>query len=265
VSLVAVTLNILLGGEERFDHLLESIARWQPDLLVLQECLGWEDGARLSAVARALDVPGVPEHTHLGLARPRGSGRRFHVAVVSRRPLKRVVDHADPSLVGHCVVQCEIASTAGEPITVFGAHFDSHGEDQRLREADLVVELSAPLRRRGELALLLGDLNALSRRDPYTSDFADLVARAGTDKYGHPPRFEVIDAIERAGWVDALYAAAPAPAWVTAPRERGGVAIDYRTDYVFSSPTMTGKLVDARVLSVGGASDHDAVAATFDV
>ena len=72
--------------------------------------------------------------------RPRGSGGRYHVAVLSRRAIERVEDHADPQVVGHCVVECEVRCEDGQPLVVLGTHFDAHGEDQRLSEARLVNE-----------------------------------------------------------------------------------------------------------------------------
>ena len=108
-------------------------------------------------------------------------------------------------------------------------------------------------------------VNALSPRDPYPADLPDRLRRAGTDKYGQPPRFEVIAELEAAGWVDALRAGATPPVWVTARRTRGGVAIDYRTDYVFASGSLAPRLGGARVLPVDGASDHEAIEASFCV
>jgi exodeoxyribonuclease III len=269
-ALRVVTANVLFGGQDRFDRLVDLVGSWRPDLLVLQECLGWEDGERLRRMAGALGVSTTPHHAHLGLARPRGSGRRYHVAVLSRRPMTRVVDHADPAVIGHCLVEAELAASSdagrgeGEALTVLGTHFDAHGEDQRLAEARYLRSLVSS-RLPGELLLLAGDLNALSRHDPYPPDLAELVRRAGTDKYGHPPRFDVMDELEAAGWVDALRARPMTPEWVTARRDRGGVAIDYRTDYVLASPKLSQRLVGARLLSTDGASDHHAVEATFEL
>ena len=259
-----VTLNVLFGGEDRFERILALLRTWQPDLLVLQECLQWETGDRLSRVAAALQVPAAPEHVHLGRARPRPSGKRYHVAVLSRRAMSSAVDHADPAVVGHCVVECELRCDDGATLTVLGAHFDAHDEDQRLGEARFVNSRLARLPQDSR-ALLAGDLNALSPRDPYPPDLDELLRRAGTHKYGHPARYEVITELESAGWVDALRVHPMSPMWVTARRNRGGVAIDYRTDYLFASPGLAEAVIGARVLAVEGASDHEAVEATLAI
>ncbi|HEU4404982.1 MAG TPA: endonuclease/exonuclease/phosphatase family protein [Polyangiaceae bacterium] len=258
-----MTFNVLLGAEGRFDAVLSVVARARPDLLVLQECLGWDaagDG-RMARVAAALGLPEGERHAVLGPARPRGSGRRFHVALFSRVPIASWRAHNDPNVIGHCLVEARLASG----LVAFGAHFDAHGESPRFVEARYLRSRLDPAAFARAPHLLAGDLNSLSRRDPYPADLAERVRAAGTDKYGHPPRFEVIDELEAQGWVDALYHRGAPAAWVTARRDRGGVAIDYRTDYVFASPPLAARLVEAAVAPAEGASDHDAVVAAFEL
>ena len=262
MPLKVMTLNVLLGGEERMDALLSLLARERPDVLVLQECLGWEDGRRLRQVATALELPADEGHVRLGSARPRGSGMRYHVAVASRAPLRSVRVHNDARFLGHCLLQCEL-DVAGGPLTLFGTHFDSHHENLRFVEARYLRSLLDATAFHEGAFLLLGDLNSLSRKDPYPVDLADRVRRAGVDKYGHPPRFDVIDELEGFGWVDALRHRPASSRWVTAPRERGGERIDYRTDYILASPRMAERLLCADGVDVGQASDHHALVATF--
>lgn len=257
----AMTWNVLFGGQDRFAAIVEHVAAWRPDLLVLQECLGWEEGDRFARVAQALGLPATAEHAHLGRARPRGSGASYHVALFSRAPLTSVVDHADPSFLGHCIVEARLR-LGRRDLTVFGTHFDAHHENLRFVEARYLRKL-AQARLASDDLLLLGDLNSLSRHDPYPANLADLVRDAGVTKYGDPPRFDVIDELEAQGWVDALRLRPRSPRWVTAVRERGGVKIEYRTDYVFASPTLAAAVESAEVLDCRGASDHEPVVATF--
>lgn len=262
MPLKVMTLNILMGGEERMPLLLPLIARENPDVLVLQECLGWEGGERLGQVAAALNLPATEAHARLGIARPRPSGNRYHVAVVSRRPLRSARAHNNAHFIGHCLLECGLESGLG-PLTLFAAHFDSHHENLRFVEARYLRSLIEPAALGQGAFLLAGDPNCLSRADPYPVDLADRVRRSGMEKYGHPPRFEVIDELESFGWVDALRRRPVSSRWVTAHRHRGGEAIDFRTDYVFASPSLAERLLGADVVDVGDASDHHALTATF--
>lgn len=261
-ELTVMSWNVLFGGQERFQAILDLVAARRPDVLVLQECLGWEEGDRFARVAEALGLPSTAEHAHLGQSRPRGSGSRYHVAVYSRAPLTRAVDHADPSFVGHCIVEARLEAW-GQPLTVFGTHFDAHHEDLRLVEARYLRGLLPGGDLAGGHALLLGDLNSLSRHDPYPADLAERVREAGVTKYGDPPRFDVIDELLDQGWVDTLPRAPASAGWVTAVREHGAVRLEHRTDYVLASPRLAERLVSAEVLDGGGASDHEPVVATF--
>lgn len=263
----ACTWNVLFGGEDRFDAILALLSRVRPDVVVLQECLGWDEGDRLNRVAGALGVPYIGAHAALGLARPRGSGRRFHVALVSRFPIEAMTTHADPARVGHAIVEARIAAPGG-PVVVLGTHFDSHGEDERLRDARTLCDVAPRARITNERVLVAGDLNALSRRDPYPHDdeLERLLRSAGTEKYGFPPRFDVMPLLEKHGFIDLLYAGGRKPAgdgWVTAVRARGGVRIDYRTDYLLASPLLAPECKHVEVLRCAGASDHEPVIATF--
>jgi exodeoxyribonuclease-3 len=230
-----MTLNVLLGGEDRFGALCAIAAAARPDVLVLQECVGWEDGARPRAMAEAIGAPADDDHVLLGRANPRPSGLRYDVCVLSRTPFgeRRV----------HPLTHCAVEVTVG-PLRLVGAHLASRDEDTRLAEL-------AALMRPG--AVIAGDLNALSRHDPYPADLDARLRAAGIDKYGHPPRFDVTDRLFAAGWVDALRGR---PRWVTAVRNGLGT----RTDYVLV-PGEGVEVVDADVLDVGAASDHHAVVA----
>lgn len=254
-----MTFNILFGGEDRFEAILAILAAARPDLLVLQECVGWEDGARLRAVAEAIGAPAGERHAVLGNANPRPNGRRNHVAVVSRAPLAGARVHA-PEALAHCLVEVEL-SLGGEPLVVLGTHLNAGSEDRRLTEARWLLSLVPPARFAAGLWALAGDLNALSRRDPYPADLGTRLAAAGIEKYGSPPRFDTMDSIEAFGWADALLQRPRSSRWFTALRGRNGAQVETRTDYVLLSPRLAGRLTLADVIDVGAASDHHAVIA----
>ncbi len=148
---------------------------------------------------------------------------------------------------------------------MLGAHLVWSDEDARLGEVGELLRLAPPLALASRAVVLAGDLNALARHDPYPPDLDLHLARAAIDKYGRPPRYEVIDRLLAAGWVDALHTRRRTDRWVTARREGDGHAVDTRSDYVLISPPLTAHLLGAEVVDVGQASDHHAVVAVLGV
>lgn len=257
----AMTLNLLLGGQDRLPGLRALLAGVRPDVLVLQECLGWDE-ARLNELARAVRLPDDPWHARLGLARPRPSGARYHLALLSRWPIQRFVVHNDPAVVGHALLQAEI-DTPGGPLRVLGAHFDSHGEALRVREAELARALLPPSTLARERCLLAGDLNALCRHDPWPVDLSARLEAAGVHKYGLPPRFDTLDLLLGAGWVDLVQRRAPGAPWATAVRGPPDRQVLTRTDYLLASPALAAELETIERVDVGALSDHHGLLATF--
>lgn len=256
-----MTWNILFGGEDRFAAIEGVVAAARPDVLVLQECNGFDEGDRLARLAAAIGVVNDEAHVVLGLARPRASGRRFHVAVISRFTIHRRGIVNDEG-VHHVIVEADVAAPGGD-VLVVATHFAATGEDERLQDARTLRRQVSRRQLQEGRVLLAGDLNSLTRRDPYPADFDELLVRAGTEKYGHPARFEVMEQLDRHGFVDLLHVGGRPARWVTAERHRGGVRIDYRTDYLLASPALANSLLSVEVIDSGGASDHEPVVAVF--
>ncbi len=254
------TFNVLFGGEDRLSAICEYVRAIDPDVLVLQECLQWDANDRLGDVAAAMGVEPGPHHAVLGLANRRPSGRQFHVALLSRVPLvqHRVHTHR----LAHCLVEAEL-QLPGERFTILGTHLISR--DQQARRAE--IEELARLVPSSELAtgnyLLLGDLNAFCRLDPYPDDLDEQLQRTGIHKYGHPPSFGELDRLLGHGWVDALSRRAPGTPWVTARRSGHGHTVETRTDYALLSRPLAERLVAAEILDIGDCSDHNPVIVTL--
>jgi len=247
-----MTFNILQGGgdEARFRGVLDVIRRTAPDILILQECLDWENGERLKRVAEVLNV----SHARLAEARPRGSGKRYHLGVFSRLPWESFEVHNSAAFLGHALVKFQV-DWGGQPLHILGAHFDAHNENLRFVEARYLRSLLDGAEFREGLYALAGDLNALSAHDPYPPDLEALLRQSMTTKYHLPPRFEVMEEMAEFGWLDGLYLHPPSR-WVTAPRYRGGVHIDYRTDYLLFSPRLAGRVAQVEVVPLNDESDH---------
>lgn len=242
-----LTLNLYNGGgnEIRFQRILETLRGFRLDVVVLQECLGWEEDERLAQTRAFLGL----EHTFLGLSRTRSSGLRYPVVVLSRWPLQSPRTYADPEIQAHSLVE------AGLPgFQLLATHLDAHSEEWRLRETEFLLGLQ----RQREAALLLGDLNCLSSRDPYPRDFAQQLEIRGMRRFGLPPRFWVTQALEEAGWHDGLHVFHPEGLpghldWVTARRQQ----VAFRCDYAWLSSALLPRLRSCRVVPISEAvSDH---------
>ncbi|MBS2036092.1 endonuclease/exonuclease/phosphatase family protein [bacterium] len=253
------TFNILNGGgdEQRFRGILQVIRQMAPDVLVLQECLDWEEnGARVQAVAEAVGSPGC-----IARSRARGSGKSYHLGLFTNLPVLDLRIHNDPAFLGHSIAHLKL-NWGGDTLNVIGAHFDSKNENLRFVEARYLRSLLDQADFNQGLYALAGDLNALSRHDPYPADLEKLLRESMTSKFHLPPRFEVMEELADFGWVDGLYLKPPAR-WVTAPRDRGGVQIDYRTDYLLFSPRLAQRVGQVEVVPVGNESDHYPVQAVL--
>jgi len=241
-----VTLNIYRGGGNvlRFQSILDTLQAMRPDVVVLQECLGWEDGQRLQ---RSADFLGLP-HTFLGQGRPRSSWLQYHVAVLSRWPLELPVFYADPQIQAHCLVHVQV-----QGIHLLATHLDAHSEDTRLGEVRWLNQLGL----QHQEAVLAADLNSLSLHDPYPRNLSDQLTYLGMTRFGRGGRFDVCRELATAGWLDALYAPlAPGQRpeqWVTARRQ----GIGFRSDYIMISPSLRPRLRECRVEVISEAvSDH---------
>ncbi len=245
-----VTLNIWFGGgnARRFERILNTLHSLSPDVVALQECLGWEDGRRLQETAHELALP----HTYLGLARPRPSGFCYHVALLSRWPLENPVSYADPAVNAHCVVHAQV-----QGIDLLATHLDGHDEDLRLDEARWLNQLRVQERP----AVLAADLNSLSPQDPYPEDLAQLLRERGVAKYGPGVRRDVMAELLGADWVDPLYSEGPPPVWETASR----AGLRFRTDYTLVSRGLAASVLGCRVVPVDEeVSDHCPVVLDFE-
>ena len=265
-----MTQNILLGGEERFAALCEVLSAARPDVLVLQECNGWEDSGRLRELAQVLHIPDDEQHLFLSHSNARGSGMRYHLALLSRIPFSSARVHKEG--VAHSIFEARLpGSEPGKERVLFGAHLIAANEDARLAETDVLLSLVEPCLARGEEVILAGDLNSLSPADPYPEDLDERFARLGIVKYGRPARFEVMPRVFATGLVDVLDRRGDGAPWVTAVRGRrdGGIddgeRVDTRTDYVLLSPSLAPRLRGCGVVNVGDASDHHGVYADLEL
>lgn len=245
-----VTANVLFGGYQpagRLESLADLLRRSSPDLLLLQECMDWTE-ERLASMAELVGLP----HYSLGRANARGSGHRYHLAALSRRPFEWTRTFTEG--LAHCCLGVRIEQT-----TFWNLHLVARGEEDRLQELEV---LRRHLFSTQERAVLAGDLNSLSPADPYPPGTAALLLRAGVEKYGDPFRFEVMERLIGDGWRDALQQV-ESSSWATRWRTETEPPTPTRTDYVLVSPGVKVAAVETLPLE-HQESDHHPVCAVLD-
>jgi endonuclease/exonuclease/phosphatase family metal-dependent hydrolase len=162
-----MTYNILTGGRDGIDDsrlakACELIRGVQPDVLVLNECNGFDDrGFRtLYQVEDALGMRGVLAHASTG----------YHVALFVRGA--RIVEtHCLDADVHHAVLAATL-EVEGRRIVVVGAHLSPFGGEARLVEVQHLIRFL-----REDDAFVLGDLNSLSPRDTASCRVDDWLPR----------------------------------------------------------------------------------------
>jgi len=253
-----MTFNIQEGGGSagRLEQILAVILRADPDLLVLNEAVGW-----------------FPKHTMADrLARLLGAEYRiaasssgFDVAFFSRLP---ILGFHQPRIANlfHTLAWTEVALPGGSPMNLIGAHLDYREESLRVLEIKNALPHLAPLV--NTHAAILGDLNALSPDDPVMGLRPDELAQTDLSEMPewflnrYPPR--TLGMLYEAGWVDAYRQTHAGETGYTMSTSDPNA----RYDYILVSPSLAEKTVDVHVETespASTASDHFAVVADLAV
>jgi exodeoxyribonuclease III len=247
-----MTYNVLTGGldsghDTRLGAICETIQGVAPDILVLNECNGFErDGYRTFYRLEAeLGMRGVLAQAHSG----------FHVALFIRRG--RLLETYCLAREVHHAVLAAALEIDGTVLRVIGAHLNPFGGDARLLEVQHLIRFL-----REELVFVLGDLNALSSHDSagYQPE-RWLPRRRARHLLAESGRLDTraIALLESAELVDVFRARGVAEP--TAPTRLVADSRDYqvRIDYVFASPAAAARVTHAQRVNgarVEIASDH---------
>lgn len=247
-----LTGNLLSGGvgrgkaDGRFEDLMRVAKQQDPDIALLQECLFWDaDDYRL--FHRAEQVLGM--RGLLGL-----SPLDQHVAIFVREPLTVTAHRSLPDRVWHhgaLMAQVSYPRAAGEfgSITVASAHLSARSPEQRLLEAEQLVDYV----RHGGWAVIGGDMNTA---DPGTDlSLAPPRARAGLAQVGTDiPDTRCMTRLADAGFVDAAVHAERA---VPTTGHWRGQHFAARPDRIFLSERAAAALTAVRLVTeVADYSDH---------
>ncbi len=242
--------NIYEGAWESLPELEEFVRQEDPDVLCLQEANGWLKGPdnQLDRFAKATGL------THTAA----GSNSRFTIATLSRLPFVNAQVHQEGF--HHGAIQTTI-DTPGGTIDLWNTHLYPFNEDGRIREAEYMAH-RIPM---DGQALIVGDLNSLSRTDNYADDFArryHAKTKGGSkEKFGTTHnRYEVTDTLEHSGFIDlAARLGAPTNTVPTPVNKDEAHADELRLDYMFATRKLAERALGITVPKTaltGRISDH---------
>lgn len=251
-----MTYNIYRGGEERLPLIQQIIESEQPDVLAIQEACHWMESGRFDAIGDLLNIPSsqrIYSRSH-----PRSaSGRIYDLALYSRFPVVTSKVFHDPETVWHSLLHVTLDHPFLKNVIV--VHLSPKDEDWRMKEVNRLTELLHTAKTQG--CLLLGDLNALSPYDQYPSSLAAELQERGIVKFGNPSRFDMIQKLLDAGWVDGLNLEQKAIPLQMTVRE-GSEDKDHlnlRLDYIFVNRPLVSRIQKLSILDTEmsrKASDH---------
>lgn len=142
-----MTYNVYEGAGGRVDQLCDYLRDQKLDVVTLNELNGWDEDI-LKKNAQSWG------HEH-SLVLPNQTG--FRVGISSRYPFEVLVQNSEDFLHG------TIGVRLSNGLAIFALHMNPRTVEDRVKEADKLMELTKPYL--DQKTLILGDLNTLSRRD----------------------------------------------------------------------------------------------------
>ena len=242
-----LTYNIRAGGGGRVGALAAVVSHCAPDLVVLQEAV---DPGVVEQLASATGMSAWG-------ARPRHS-----LAFMSRGPVERYEWHRPP---GSRRAFLEIVP-AGDSLRVFGVHLTAVHSNwtERRRVRELRAILDGVARHRDAFHLVTGDFNTLAPGEELDLRKLPPRLRAVAWLTGRRIRWETIQAMLDAGYVDGYRALHGRDPGCTFPTWDPHV----RLDYVFVPLAWCRQLTACAVVTdhpaLGQASDHLPLLAELD-
>lgn len=252
-----MTYNILNGGGDRFDLVMDAIAAKSPDFLVINEANGFEknDNARLKELAHRVGLP----HFAISLS---GEGE-YHTAVLSCFPFLESVPIHPLTRAGILSV---VETEAGK-ICIVGVHLTAILKERRNVEIELLQSVSGMYKNR----IIAGDLNSLSPEDGYDERMMKEFNEAQIQKFTERDEFyfSSIQKLLDYGLTDLAVAAGQNRVH-TVPTEMStdeAFQAKVRLDYVLAEGPIVESFREYRVIQdnkTNKASDHYPVVAVFE-
>jgi endonuclease/exonuclease/phosphatase family metal-dependent hydrolase len=214
--------NILDGGEGRADPLAEVIEAQRADLVALIEA---DNSDVLERISRRLGMEVIC-----------GKGKRHSVALLSRWPIVRSINHAALPPRPDCLLEVVVREAAGEELTLGILHLHPHARehDEAIREEELdsVLDVFESHRRGRRPHVLVGDFNANSPVQEIDPERCKPSTREEWRKNGGNIPRSAIQKVLRAGYLDSYQALRPEQA-----KTSGTFSTQFpgqRVDYIFT-------------------------------
>ena len=239
--------NILQGGGDRINNVLNVVKKINPDICGILEAVGWQDKENFRKKFKELGY----SFFKLALA-----NSKYNIAVISKTPL-----HIKSIKRGfrHVVLQVTINNNNFNNLNIYFVHLSPLSEDARVLELNRLIKHTKKINN----VIIMGDMNSLSQDDNYNEKIllkklnARKITKYGTDFL----RFDVIKKIKSSGFLDAMIYLnnPPTSSTPTSSNKDPHHASNIRIDYIFLKKNMAKYLKKAEIFKekiTEKASDH---------
>jgi endonuclease/exonuclease/phosphatase family metal-dependent hydrolase len=252
--------NILEGGDlregDRTAHIVELIQAFDPDVLGVAECTGWERDAtrRFEMFRGALGMDGLMNRAISG----------HNVALLHKPTLPILTLEASSAAMYHGLVRLQVDHAALGALTILMTHLHPYSSLYRTAEAQTLVGKA----RATQEALVMGDFNTVPTAE-VTTALRGAPEHLRTRLLGPGGDFDAapLAVLEAHGLVD-LGASSMQP---TYPTRLGGKLARYgamvRLDFMFATPGLAARCQQFFTIdgdAAHAASDHLPIGCVFD-
>jgi len=248
-----MTFNIWEGGIDepgsRIDSIVDVIKEANPDFLALQEANNFDkdSNALLKKISSDIALP----YYALSQGALQKSGKRYHVVVLSRYPLRE--EHRFSDFLFHCAALSVVIDSPLGEISICNLHLHAFSENIRLNELKVILKYQSQYKNH----MLLGDFNSLSHKDEYDTKTLEV-----------ENRFDVTDILNKSYTDVASHLALgnrsthPTPSNIDPT-----ITKPIRIDYIFLTPSLTAHIKNPTVIKTTiseKASDHYPITLTLE-
>jgi len=227
-ELSILSWNILEGGQDRFDDIVDKVKTLNPNIVTIQEAGGWNDD-KLKLFSEEVKLP------HFAVSQP--STNNSQTVIFSDRILGDV-SKFDSS--NHGIVGATIKTKIGD-VRFYGIHLHSKDDSIKLRGL-LSVHKDA---KKWDNVILAGDFNSLTRSDHGPTD-----GLIGDKGYG------VMEKAKMLGYQDSLADEKKSYTYPSKNYQDKTKEPKQRIDYVLVSEPLVDRLKSTKVLRIGFSDHH---------